>query len=221
MLFHGAGRPHHPGIEQHADRFFVRPIRRSEGNGDRDAGGVGEVMPLGAGLGAIGGIGAGFFPHPAGLCGGTHRLTATATRARRRGHSAAAAGARSLPSSRGRPSAETAGGASSPTRTRTAQPSTDTRCAARRGRRRGCAGAASIADRRSAGTPRSATASRSGSTDRPARATRLARLVAAPAVALSPPPSPPLHGVARHGAWRLRTTWRAGDPALNHLRDRL
>ena len=44
------------------------------------------------------GIGPGFFPHPAGLCGATHRRTATSTPGPiRRRHSAAAAGARSPP----------------------------------------------------------------------------------------------------------------------------
>jgi hypothetical protein len=33
--------------------------------------------------------------------------------------------------------------------------------------------------------------------------------------------TPPLHSVIRHDAKRPRTTWRGGDPALHHLRDRL
>src|SRR5262249_53212730 len=46
----GVGRgPHDARVQQLADRFLVRPIRRSEGNGDGHPGAVGEMMALGAG----------------------------------------------------------------------------------------------------------------------------------------------------------------------------
>jgi len=61
MLLGVGRRAHDARIKQFADRLLVRPVRRSEGNGQGDAGGVGEMMPLGAALGTVGGIGPGFF----------------------------------------------------------------------------------------------------------------------------------------------------------------
>src|SRR5262249_57394222 len=71
MLLDPRGGAHDASIEQRADGLLVRPMRRSEGNGDGHPGAVGEMMALGAGLRAIGGVRAGFFPHPAGLCATT------------------------------------------------------------------------------------------------------------------------------------------------------
>ena len=213
----GVGRgTHEARIEQRADRLLVRPIRRSEGNGDGNAGGVGEVMALGAALGAVGRIGAGFFPRPAGLCAATHRQTATSTRSRRPRHSAGADGARSLPRCRARPSAGTAGATSSHSRTPAARLSTDNPCARRRERRRESGAAASTDDPQSAETPRRETGSRSDSTARRAPSKSSVHFAAA-----SAPPSPPLHGVLHQDAKRGRTTRRGGDPALPHLWDRL
>src|SRR5262249_39246452 len=114
MLLGVGRRAHDARIQQLADRLLVRPVRRSEGNGHGDAGGVGEMMSLGPGLGAVGGIGPGFFPRPAGLCGARHPRIATARRAQRPDRSAAGAGARSLPRGQARPSVETGGAASNP-----------------------------------------------------------------------------------------------------------
>src|SRR5262249_55129778 len=183
----GVGRgPHDARVQQLADRFLVRPIRRSEGNGDGHPGAVGEMMALGAGLRAIGGIGAGFFPRPAGLCATTRLRTATATAGPRRDHSAGASASRWLRNTPPRPSAGTADGLWSPSRTPAARPSTDSRCAARRAPRRGRAAAAATAVLPSAGILRSATARRSDSTYRPARARRSAHAAAS---CSAPPPS--------------------------------
>jgi len=199
-------RAHDPRVEQRADRLLVRPVRRSEGNGQGNAARVGEVMALGAAFGAVGGIGAGFFPRPAALCGEKHLRTATSTRARRPRRSAGAAGARSLPRCRARPAAGTAGAVWSPFHTLAEQPSTDSPCAGRRARRRGSAAAVPTAGHPLVETLRSETGSRSGSTARQAPSRSSVRLVAAHAAAVAPPPSPPLRGVMHFDAKRPRTT---------------
>jgi hypothetical protein len=166
------------------------------------------MMALGAGLRAIGGIRAGFFPHPAGLCATTRPLTATASPGPRRDHSGEAAAARSLRNTRPRPSAGTADGSWSRTRTPAARPSTDSRCAARRAPRRGRAAAAATAVLPSAGILRSATARRSDSTYRPARARRSAH--AAASCSAPPPSTPPRRrpatcsGVVLHGGQEIQ-----------------
>ena len=56
-------------IEQDADRLFVMPVRRSEDSGQGDAGGVGQMVALGAALGAVGSGWGRFFSPPSGaLC---------------------------------------------------------------------------------------------------------------------------------------------------------
>jgi hypothetical protein len=214
---------HDARIQQFADRLLVRPIRRGEGNRHGDAGGVGEMMAmaLGAALGAVGGIGAGFFPHPAGLCATTHRRTATATRAPRPDHSTAGAAARALPRCPARPSAGTAGAAWSRAHTPAARPSTGSPCAGRRARRPASGVAAPMGGHRSAETLRSETGSRSGSTTHrePSTPWAVPRGRRGRRRLLSAITTPPRRRAPRR--WRSRTTRRKSDPVLNHLRDRL
>jgi hypothetical protein len=144
------------------------------------------MMPLDAALGAVGGIGPGFFPRPWGLCGAMHPRVATARRARRPDRSAVGAGARSLPRCRARPSVGTGGAASSLFHTRAPRPSTDTGCVGRRGHHLASDAAASTAAHPSAETlpMGNRIASRSDSTARRAPSRSSLRLVAA-AVAAS------------------------------------
>src|SRR5262245_59589812 len=208
MLLDPRGCAYDASIEQRADGLLVRPVRRSEGNGDGHPGTVGEMMALDAGLRAIGGVRAGFFPHPAGLCATTRLRTATATAGQRRDHSTGASASRWLRNTRPRPSAGTADGLWSPSRTPAARPSTDSRCAARRAPRRGRAAVAATAVLPSAGIPRSVTARRSDSTCRPARARRSAH--AAASFSAPPPSTPPRRrpatcsGVVLHGGQEIQ-----------------
>src|SRR5262249_47548022 len=130
---------------------------------------------------------------------------------------AAAGASRWLRSSRRRPSAGTAGGAWSPNQILAGRLSTDSPYAARRGLHRAHGVVEASAVPRSAGTLRSATARRCDSTCPPARATPSAHDAAS--LSAAPPSAPPPR--RRHDAQRSRTTWRAGDPASNHLWDRL
>src|SRR5262249_6016343 len=149
LLRIGCG-PHDPGVEQLADAGHIRHVRPGDRDGDRHAAAFGEDVALGPGLRAVGRVGPRFFPRPAGLCGATCRLTATSTRGSRRRHSTAGAGATSLPRCRGRPTAGSGDGPSSPTQTSAGPLSTGSRSGARRARRRGCAAAESKAVRASA-----------------------------------------------------------------------
>ena len=62
MLRDGAGRADDARVEQQGDGFLVGAVSGSEGNRDREAGTVGEMVARGAGLGAIGRVGTGFSP---------------------------------------------------------------------------------------------------------------------------------------------------------------
>src|SRR5262249_8027815 len=176
------------------------------GGGPPGAGGEGGL--LGAVFGALGGLGAVFFPPRGGFCEPPRRGLPPATAGPRRDHSAGASASRWLRNTPPRPSAGTADGLWSPSRTPAARPSTDSRCAARRAPRRGRAAAAATAVLPSAGILRSATARRSESTYRPARARRSAH--AAASCSAPPPSTPPRRrpatcsGVVLHGGQEIQ-----------------
>src|SRR5262249_2359602 len=150
----------------------------------------GEMMALGTGLRAIGGIGAGFFPRRAGLCAKTRRRTARSILCQRRGRSAGGDGATWPPNTRVPPSAENGDAVWNLARTLAAPASPGIGSAGRRGRRRESAEAVSMVAHQSAGTLRSGAAARAASTDRQVLARSLAPLVCAAS------PSPHLHSAA-------------------------
>src|SRR5262249_57884857 len=106
--------------EQETQAALIMPVGRRDQEPDGDAAPVGEDMALGATLAPIGGVGARFFPRPAGLCAARCRPTAIATRGPGRRRSIRAGAATSLPTPPHPPSAGSGDARSSPSPTRLA-----------------------------------------------------------------------------------------------------